>query len=200
MSRYVKHLQKDAILSTILVKKIDLPVSNTSIPVSLMNAIVSQQLNTRVAQIIWNRLLALYGHQTPSCRQIVDTPIEALRSIGLSEAKANYIQSVATFCIEQKEAIEEIEGMSNEAVIDLLTQIKGVGVWTVQMLLMFTLGRTDVFAPDDGGIQQAMVALYGLDKSNKRLLKKQMIEIAENWKPYRTYACLHLWRWKDARS
>jgi len=200
MSRYLQHLKQDAILSTILVKKIDLPISNTSIPVSLMNAIVSQQLNTQVAAIIWNRLLALYAHQTPSCRQILDTPIDDLRSIGLSEAKANYIQSVASFCIEQKKAIQQMDEMSDEEVISLLTQIKGVGVWTVQMLLMFTLGRTDVFAPDDGGIQQAMIALYGLDKSNKRTLKNQMISISENWKPYRTYACLHLWRWKDSRS
>ena len=200
MSRYLKHLKQDAILSTILVKKIDLPISNKSIPVSLMNAIVSQQLNTQVAEIIWNRLLALYAHQTPSCRQILDTPIDDLRSIGLSEAKANYIQAVALFCIEQKKAIQQMDDMSDEEVITLLTQIKGVGVWTVQMLLMFTLGRTDVFAPDDGGIQQAMIALYGLDKSNKRTMKNQMLAISENWKPYRTYACLHLWRWKDSRS
>ncbi|MBU3743379.1 MAG: DNA-3-methyladenine glycosylase 2 family protein [Sediminibacterium sp.] len=200
MSLYLKHLRQDAVLSAILVKKLDLPIKNDSIPISLMSAIVSQQLNTQVAAIIWNRLLLLYAHQTPSCRQVLDTPIETLRSVGLSEAKANYIQSVAAFCIEQKKAIGEIDVMSDEEVIALLTQIKGVGVWTVQMLLMFTLGRTDVFAPDDGGIQQAMIALYGLDKSNKRTLKKQMIEISENWKPYRTYACLHLWRWKDSGS
>ncbi|NDA61315.1 MAG: DNA-3-methyladenine glycosylase 2 family protein [Chitinophagia bacterium] len=200
MSRYVKHLKKDAILSNILVKKIEIPISNSSISVSLMNAVVSQQLNTQVAAIIWNRFLSLYAHQTPSCRQVLDTPIETLRSVGLSEAKANYIKSVAAFCIEQKKAIQEIDHLSDEEVIDLLTQIKGVGVWTVQMLLMFTLGRVDVFAPDDGGIQQAMAALYDLDKSDKRTLKKKMIEISENWKPYRTYACLHLWRWKDASS
>ena len=87
--------------------------------------------------------------------------------------------------------------MSDEEVIHLLTQIKGVGVWTVQMLLMFSLGRPDIFAPDDGGIQQAMAALYGLDYTNKRQLKVSMTAIAEQWSPYRSFACIHLWEWKD---
>jgi DNA-3-methyladenine glycosylase II len=87
--------------------------------------------------------------------------------------------------------------MSNEEVIDLLTQIKGVGKWTVEMLLMFTLGREDVFAPDDYGIQTAMKKIYRLNDGNKKELKEKMEKIAAKWSPYRTYACLHLWQWKD---
>ncbi len=87
--------------------------------------------------------------------------------------------------------------MSNEEIIQLLTQIKGVGQWTVEMLLMFTLGREDVFAIDDLGIQNAMVKVYKLDKTDKNQLKEQMLKISQRWKPYRTYACLHLWKWKD---
>lgn len=87
--------------------------------------------------------------------------------------------------------------MSNEEIIELLTQIKGVGKWTVEMLLMFTLGREDVFAVDDLGIQQAMIKLYKLDTSDKKKIKEQMLQLSEKWSPYRTYACLYLWEWKD---
>lgn len=86
--------------------------------------------------------------------------------------------------------------MSDEEIIEFLSQIKGVGKWTVQMLLMFTLGRPDVFPVDDLGIQQAMIRLYQLNETGKDL-KKKMQEIAEPWQPFRTVACRYLWRWKD---
>jgi len=88
--------------------------------------------------------------------------------------------------------------MSNEAIIELLVQIKGVGKWTVEMLLMFSLGREDVFAVDDLGIQQAMCKLYKIDASHKKTMQQAMLKQAEKWTPYRTYACLHLWNWKDS--
>ncbi len=88
--------------------------------------------------------------------------------------------------------------MKDEDIIALLTQIKGVGKWTVEMLLMFTLGREDIFAVDDYGIQVAMKNIYKMDDSNKKNLKESMQKIAAKWSPYRTYACLHLWQWKDA--
>ena len=87
--------------------------------------------------------------------------------------------------------------MSNEEVIDLLVQIKGIGKWSVEMLLMFTLGREDVFAVDDLGIQQAMSKLYKLEHLDKKSLKEKMLKLSAKWSPYRTYACLHLWKWKD---
>lgn len=79
----------------------------------------------------------------------------------------------------------------------MLTQIKGVGKWTVEMLLMFSLGREDVFAVDDLGIQQAMTRLYKLEDLDKKQLKEKMLQLSNKWSPYRTYACLHLWSWKD---
>jgi DNA-3-methyladenine glycosylase II len=87
--------------------------------------------------------------------------------------------------------------MSNEEIIEKLTQIKGVGRWTVEMLLMFSLGREDVFAVDDWGIQTTMIKLYNLDATDKKALKEKMLKLSEKWAPYRTYACLHLWGWKD---
>ena len=87
--------------------------------------------------------------------------------------------------------------MDNEEVIAYLTEIKGVGRWTVEMLLMFALGREDVFAVDDLGIQNAMIKLYKLDNSDKKQLREKMLKVSAKWSPYRTYACVHLWRWKD---
>jgi DNA-3-methyladenine glycosylase II len=90
--------------------------------------------------------------------------------------------------------------MPPEEVIELLTQIKGVGKWTVEMLLMFSLGHEDVFAVDDLGIQQAMIKLYKIQYETKKELHTKMLKIAENWTPYKTYACLHLWKWKDTKA
>jgi DNA-3-methyladenine glycosylase II len=107
------------------------------------------------------------------------------------------MHNVARFCMEHKIEDHTLLSMPDEAVIALLTQIKGVGQWTVEMLLMFTLGREDVFAADDLGIQQAMTKLYNIKATDKKALKEKMLKISAKWKPYRTYACMHLWRWKD---
>ena len=87
--------------------------------------------------------------------------------------------------------------MSNDSIIELLVQIKGVGQWTVEMLLMSSLGREDVFAVDDLGIQQAICRLYKVDSTNKKTMKEKMLKLSLKWSPYRTYACIHLWKWKD---
>jgi DNA-3-methyladenine glycosylase II len=87
--------------------------------------------------------------------------------------------------------------MSNEEVIEYLTPIKGVGRWTVEMLLMFTLGREDVFATDDLGIQNFMIDNYKLDNTNKKQFKEDMLRISAKWSPYRSFACLYMWNWKD---
>ena len=87
--------------------------------------------------------------------------------------------------------------MSNEEVIEYLIPIKGVGRWTVEMLLIFTLGREDVFAPDDLGIQNFMVENFKLDTSNKKKLREDMLRISARWSPYRSFACLHIWNWEN---
>ncbi len=163
----------------------------------LCASIMSQQLSTKVADVIYRRFLALYNDKEPSPQQIIDMPFDTLRSIGLSNAKTNYVKNVARFEIDFGMSAAKLNKMSNEEVIEYLTQIKGVGRWTVEMLLMFALGREDVFAVDDLGIQNAMIKLYKLDNSDKKLLKEKLIKISDKWSPYRTYACLHLWQWKD---
>jgi len=195
---YKKHLSKDKVLAAILKKDSHSLSLQKNIPIKLMGSIISQQLSTKVAAIIYERFLALFPAKKPTIQKVLDTPEETLRSIGISYAKINYIYAVARFCLEHKITDKKLQLLSNEEIIELLTQIKGVGKWTVEMLLMFSLGREDVFAVDDLGIQQAMTKLYDLDLANKKQFKLDMLAIAQAWSPYRTYACLHLWRWKDA--
>lgn len=164
----------------------------------LCASIMSQQLSTRVADVIFQRFLALYGGAEPTAKQIRDTPFEQLRGVGLSNAKANYVRNVAEYMIEHGVTDEMLLSMSNDEIIAFLTPIKGVGRWTVEMLLMFTLGREDVFAIDDLGIQQAMAHLYGVDLADKKQSRAQMLQLSAKWMPYRTYACFFLWKYKDA--
>jgi DNA-3-methyladenine glycosylase II len=158
---------------------------------------MSQQLSTKVAAVIYKRFLELFGGEEPTPHEIIATPFDRLRAIGLSNAKTQYVLNVAQFAIDHNLTDSRLKKMSNEEIIDLLTEIKGVGKWTVEMLLMFTLGREDVFAIDDYGIQTSMKKLYKLDDSKKKDFRDKLISISDKWSPYRTFACLHLWQWKD---
>jgi DNA-3-methyladenine glycosylase II len=195
---YLTHLLKDKKLSgAINQEKPFQLVQREKIYLNLCSSIMSQQLSTKVAEVIYKRFLNLYNGKEPGARQILDTPFDTLRAIGLSNAKTNYVQNVARFALESGIDAKKLATMSNEEIITYLTQIKGVGKWTVEMLLMFSLGREDVFAIDDLGIQNAMIRLYKLDPTDKKKLKEKMLRISKKWTPYRTYACLHLWGWKD---
>ena len=195
---YTLHLSKDRKLSRLIAQQESFTLkSHKNICLRLCASIMSQQLSTKVAKVIYHRFLELYGGNEPTPQQIVITPLETLRGIGLSNAKAQYVLNVAQFAIDNNLDDKQLKKMSNEDIIELLTQIKGVGRWTVEMLLMFTLGREDVFAVDDYGIQVAMKKIYKLDDSNKKEMREKMLKLSAKWSPYRTYACLHLWHYKD---
>lgn len=195
---YVSHLVRDKHLRKILNSHPPFILrKKRNICLRLCASIMSQQLSTKVAEVIFRRFLSLFPTTDPQADEILALGYETLRGIGLSNAKVTYVQNVARFSIERGMSARKLNGMSNEEVIVYLTEIKGVGRWTVEMLLMFTLGREDVFAVDDLGIQQAMARLYKLEDLPLKDLKQRMLAIAEDWKPYRTYACLHLWNWKD---
>lgn len=163
----------------------------------LLESIVSQQLSVKAAATIFNRFLGLFPDQYPHPEILSALDIPTLRSVGLSNQKAAYLKNVAEF--SQKLDLENHpwHDLGDTEIVALLTQIKGVGTWTVQMLLMFTLGRPDVLPVDDLGIQQGMAKLYGLEETGKDL-KKKMVQVAEPWRPWRTVACRYIWRWKDA--
>lgn len=163
---------------------------------SLLRSIAFQQLAGKAAQTIFGRFLKLFEDEYPHPDLLAVMETEVLRAAGLSGQKANYMRNVAQFHLEKGISLEILQTMGDEEIIHYLTQIKGVGKWTVEMLLMFTLHRPDVFPADDLGIQQAIVQLYGLESKGKQL-KEEMIRIAEKWKPARTLACKYLWLWKD---
>ena len=195
--QHIEHLSKDKKLrELILLQDTYTLVKGKNVCLNLCKSIVSQQLSTRVAEVIYARFLHLYKNKRPNPQQIINTPVEQLRSAGLSNAKANYLQNVCRFFIEEKLTDAILHKMSDEEVIEKLTQIKGVGKWTVEMILMFTLGREDVFAMDDLIIQQRFALLYKADVADKKALREKMIKVSATWSPYRTYACRYLWGWK----
>lgn len=195
---YIPHLSKDKKLKKLVENGEPYQLKKRkNICTYLCASIMSQQLSTKVATVIHKRFLALYGEKEPTPQQILDTASETLRSIGLSNAKVSYVKNVAQFEIEFGMDHKKLHRMDNEEVIAYLTQIKGVGRWTVEMLLMFALGREDVFAIDDLGIQNAMIRLYKLDREDKKKFKEDLLRISQKWSPYRTYACKYLWEWKD---
>ena len=163
---------------------------------SLLGSIVSQQLSVKAADTIWKRFIALFPNEDPKPELVIKMKAEKLRGVGLSYQKAGYIQNIAKFALEEGLDYKKLKKLNDDELIGHLTQIKGVGKWTVQMILMFSLGREDVFPEDDLGIQMAIKKLYGVTYKKKEL-KADMHRIAATWSPYRTIACKYLWRYKD---
>jgi DNA-3-methyladenine glycosylase II len=195
---YTTHLSKDKKLKKLIDRHGAFTLTKRkNLCIYLCASIMSQQLSTKVAKVIHQRFLNLYGGKEPMPEQIIATPPDILRGIGLSNAKTAYVQNVARFALEKGMDHKKLHKMEDEEVIEYLTEIKGVGRWTVEMFLMFALSREDVFACDDLGIQNAMIALYKLDRTDKKQFREDMLRIAKKWSPYRTYASMYLWRWKD---
>jgi DNA-3-methyladenine glycosylase II len=199
--QHIAHLSKDKALKKIIsAQKVHTLSKGNHIHLEICASIISQQLSTKVAKVIHGRFMNLFDSKYPKPSEIVKVPFETLRGIGLSNAKTNYVINVCNFFIENKITDKKLHKMKDEELIEFLTQIKGIGRWTAEMILMFTLGREDVFAVDDLGIQQAMTKLYKLDPTDKKALKVKMISLSEKWRPYRTYACRYLWSWKDVEK
>ncbi len=171
---------------------------NTDIYLALLSSIVSQQLSLKAADTIYNRLLDMFDDRYPAPERIIRTRLQRLQKAGLSRQKANYVKNVAGFALQGDGLnYHQLKKRSDEELIEHLTQIKGVGRWTVEMLLMFAFDRKDVFSSDDLGIQQAMKWLYQMEGGGREL-KLQMHAVAENWRPYRSIVCKYLWQWKSA--
>ena len=201
MSSYKKvllHLKKDKILYkaiTGLDSEIR-PQLDIDIYHSLLSSIVSQQLSTKVVKIIWNRFTDLFVDGYPDAEILLSKEHEVLRGIGLSNNKANYVKNVAEFYLDNDMSFDYLQMMSDDQIIEYLTQIKGVGKWTVQMILMFPMDRPNVFPIDDLGIQNSMKKLYSIELEKKEL-KIRMNEISLIWEPYRTMASKYLWKIMD---
>ncbi|MCP4882626.1 MAG: DNA-3-methyladenine glycosylase 2 family protein [Flavobacteriales bacterium] len=191
----LKHLKRDEILyKAIADLNIEIrPELNIDIYHSLLGSIVSQQLSTKVVKIIWNRFTDLFVQGYPDPESLLSKDHDILRGIGLSNSKVNYVKNVAEFKLSNDMTFDYLQTKSDEEIIDYLSQIKGVGKWTVQMILMFPMDRPNVFPVDDLGIQNAMKALYKIQLEKKEL-KTRMTDIARVWDPYRTAASKYLWK------
>ena len=162
----------------------------------LVRSITGQQLSTKAAATIYGRLTELYGGKTPSPEQIIATDPEQLRSVGLSHAKAAYLRDLAEHVVDGELPVDRLTELSDEEVYERLIAVKGLGRWTIDMFLMFHLGRPDVLPVGDLGIRKAMQVNYGLGELPKAA---EMEQIAEAWRPHRSLAALYLWESLDNR-
>jgi len=187
-------VRKDAILAKVIksVNKEIKPSPGIDVYYSLLNSIVSQQLSVKVAKVIWRRLTELFADQYPAAEQILLTDNDDLRGIGLSRQKTKYINNVAQFSLDNNISFDYLNSKTDDEIINYLTQIVGIGKWTVQMILMFPMDRPNVFPVDDLGIQTKMKAWYGIDLEKKELRNK-LTKISEKWDPYKTLACKYIW-------
>lgn len=163
----------------------------------LVDSIIGQQLSVKAAATIQKRFCQLFGsNELPSPEQILTKDIEELRAVGLSRPKAGYIQDLAVKVLDGSVRFDHLDSLSNEEVINELIAIKGVGVWTVHMFLIFCMGRLDVLAYGDLGIRNGVKKLYNLEGLPDQATIEQ-IAIKNNWHPYESVACWYIWQSLD---
>lgn len=161
---------------------------------ALLRSILYQQLAGPAAAAIERRLLALFDHRIPTPQQLAELPDEQFRGAGVSRQKMGYMRSLGEEYASGRLKDATIRRASDEAVIEMVTRVKGVGRWTVDMVLMFCLGRPDVLPVGDLGVRSSMKQAYALDDLPK---PNEMEELAESWRPFRSAATWYLWRRGD---
>jgi DNA-3-methyladenine glycosylase II len=159
----------------------------------MVETVISQQLSTKAARAIYNRLVGLVGRIYPRPADIIRIPDEDLRGIGFSRSKTLYIKNVAELFQSRRVSPGKLRRMSDEEVSGLLTEVKGIGDWSAHMFLIFALGRLDVFPVGDLGLRNALIRMYRLRKPTRVRLQK----IGNCWAPYRTIGTWYLWKSYD---
>jgi DNA-3-methyladenine glycosylase II len=157
---------------------------------TLARAIVGQQLSTKAAETIWQRVLALHGNgRRIRPADLLALSDRALRAAGMSNAKVAYVKDLATKVDSEQLKLNRLSRLGDDEIVDVLTSIKGIGRWTVEMFLIFKLGRPDVWPVGDLGIRNAVVRAYGIDHT-----KANLEAVGEPWRPWRSVASWYLWR------
>ncbi len=159
----------------------------------LIRSITYQQLSGRAAGTIFGRFLDLFPDGYPHPERLLELSVADLRAVGMSRPKAGYLHNVAGFWLEHRLINEDWSKYDDEELIELLTQIKGVGRWTVEMVLMFVLHRPDLLPLDDLVVRRNLIALFDLHHLKGKKLIEAMTEAAAPWRPYRSYASRYLW-------
>lgn len=190
------HLSKDVKMRPLIqvLQPLDLPPSGNVFN-ELVKAILYQQISYKAADSIFKRFIELMGKENYTPSELLSVNFEALRSSGFSGRKAQYVHNISAYFQENDLFEQDWSQLSDEDIIKRLSEIKGVGTWTVQMILMFQLCRPDVFPSGDLGVQQAIIGIYKIKEEKKEMIKK-IEELATKWQPYRTLASLYLWSWK----
>lgn len=194
--------QADPVIFAVL-KDVDLstwyrePVSPDLYFHKLVDQIISQQLNVKVADIIAGRLLALTTHSHFFPSSLLQISDEDLRSVGLSRSKVEYIKNLATLTESGQLQFERFETFSDEEVVTELTKLKGVGRWTAEMFLMFALGKPDVFSHGDYGLRSGMKKLYNLAEQPTLA---EATQISDKWRPYRSFGSYAVWHSLDMKE
>ena len=160
----------------------------------LVRSIVSQQLSVKAADTIHGRVLAALDAGRAMPEAILAIEEDRLRACGLSRAKVASVRDLATKVTEGSLALDRLDALDDETVIETMTKVRGIGRWSAEMFLMFRLGRPDILPVADVGVQRAMRRLYGLRKHPS---PQRMTELARPWRPYRSVACWYLWRSLD---
>ena len=163
----------------------------------LVRGVLYQQLAGAAASAIEGRFKAEFGGRIPAAKRLLEAPPQRLRAVGLSRQKAAAVRSIAAAFLDGTVSARRLPHMDDEEVIAAVTQIRGVGVWTAHMLLMFSLGRPDVLPVGDYGVRKAARDLYGLDELPS---PGELEEIARSWQPYRSVASWYLWRHADTTT
>jgi DNA-3-methyladenine glycosylase II len=166
---------------------------------SLVRAVAHQQLHGKAAEAILKRLTDRYTEQSfPTPQQLARTRIETYRKCGFSLSKAEAIRGIAKGALQGVVPTrEQADGMSNEELVLRITELRGIGKWTVEMLLIFTMGRLDVMPVDDFGVRAGLMQMYGLDSMPK---KDAFTSITDRWGPYRSIGAWYLWRYADEQK
>ncbi|MDR0311815.1 MAG: DNA-3-methyladenine glycosylase 2 family protein [Acidobacteriota bacterium] len=197
MKKAIKILSRDPVMKKLIGKYGELTLTGSDdYFTDLAGNIIGQQLSGKAAATIWKRVVALSDGDV-SAGKILSISDEALRQAGTSSNKAKYIKNLAAAVMDKTLNLENIPEYDNEEIIRQLTAIKGIGRWTAEMFLIFSLAREDVFSIGDGGLNSAVNRLYG---GGGVLGKGEIVNIAEKWKPYRSIASLYLWRSLDKES
>lgn len=208
MDKALKHLKKDSVLRKIIKEhKIEELDGEPDLFQDLIESIINQQLSGKAAATIFNRFKLLFTRSTPfdfaqgrrsgqetrtfpTPQQILKTSDEKIRACGISYPKVKYIKGICQAIVDKSLDIEKVQTLSDEEVIVQLTKLKGVGRWTAEMILIFSLKRPDVFSVGDLGLRNAVSKHYKIKRDNLRKIE----QISEKWSPYRSFAARLLWR------
>ncbi|MEK7577869.1 MAG: DNA-3-methyladenine glycosylase 2 family protein [Patescibacteria group bacterium] len=180
----------DQVIDDVVIEKSTTPF------IDLIESIISQQLSEKAASTISDRFHALFKTKKISATQILSLKDETLRGVGISWSKVSYIKSIATAVQTKALNFKTLETLHPDDIVKELTKIKGVGKWTAEMFLMFSLGHEDVFSYGDLGLRRGIMKVYGYKKDPT---VNQMKKLEKQWMPYRTYASRMLWRIGDLK-